>query len=604
MISRHDLRRAWALLDAHERRNALKVLALMIVAAFASAVMIGSVFPFLSVLSDPDLIDTVPLLHWSYQTLGFDSKYTFIVTLGLAAIVLIVLSNIVLILSTWANLRFSQMRTHSISRRLLAHYLAQGYGYFLTKHTGDLATTMLAESSQVVNQFFRPLANFISASLTSVAVISTVVLIEPVVATSVIVTFGLIYCGLMVTTRRYLRRLGQLRTESNSRRFRYASEALNGIKDVKLLGHEATYLDRYSHPSLEMARSQVAVSVLSEAPRYAIQIVAFGGIIIVCLLLLDPSGLEDRAALSGILPIIGLLAFAGQRLMPELQKLYSAITAMTYGGAALNRVYNDLNDSPSHRLVRTQPAPLGLKRSLVLDDVQYTYPNAERPGLRGVSLDIRAGERIGFVGSSGAGKTTLVDVVLGLLTPDSGAIHVDGTQLTSDNIRAWQRSVGYVPQDIFLIDASLAENIALGVPPEKIDAQRVEQSARAAHLHDFVMGELPEGYATRIGERGLRLSGGQRQRIGIARALYRDTDLIAFDEATSALDNLTEREVLSAVETLPGDKTILMIAHRLSTVKVCDRIVVMDGGRIADVGTWDELIRYSDAFSRIAGDAA
>ena len=233
-------------------------------------------------------------------------------------------------------------------------------------------------------------------------------------------------------------------------------------------------------------------------------------------------------------------------------------------------------------------------------DVSYRYPNAELAGLTGVTLDFKAGERIGIVGSTGAGKTTLADLVLGLLQPSKGLIVADGTPITEANLRAWQQSVGYVPQDIFLTDASISENIALGEPPQEIDEARVRRAAEIARIDAFILEELPDGYATTIGERGVRLSGGQRQRIGIARALYHDADLIVFDEATSALDNLTEREVMTAIDALPGDKTVLMIAHRLSTVKHCDRIVVLDKGRVVDCDTWDWLMANSATFQSIA----
>lgn len=598
-MTKSSIKKAWSLLERQERRNAFKVLGVMIVGAFASAAMVGSVFPFLSVLADPSLIRENDILGSLYRFSGASSDYAFITILGISAIAVIIAANLVLILQTWVVTRYTQMRVHSISRRLLAHYLAQPYEFFLGRHSGDMSTKILAEAQQTVVQFLRPLADLISGSLTVLAVVMTLIVVEPLVASVTIGIFIAIYGSVTAFTRRYVRRMGLRRARANEGRFRMAGEALAGIKEVKLLGCEIVYLDRFSKPSSDMAQAQIGVGVLAQAPRYAIQIVAFGGIIVLCLVLLDPQGLEEREALGGILPLIGLLAFAGQRLMPELQKLYYALTMMTSGSAALDRVHDDLIGGTDVRLERHVPTPLGLRRALELNNVSYAYPGAERSGLSDVSLIINAGERIGVVGASGAGKTTLADVILGLLRPQTGEIRTDGTAITKDSLRAWQQTVAYVPQDIFLTDASLSENIALGLRADEINQSKVERAARIAQLHEFTMTELPDGYATLIGERGVRLSGGQRQRIGIARALYHDADLILFDEATSALYNMTEREVMASIEALPGDKTILMIAHRLSTVRACDRIVVMDNGHVASVGTWDDLVEKSASFQKL-----
>jgi ABC-type multidrug transport system fused ATPase/permease subunit len=287
--------------------------------------------------------------------------------------------------------------------------------------------------------------------------------------------------------------------------------------------------------------------------------------------------------------------------MPELQKLYQSLARIQAGGASVNAVYDDLvNQLNDGRLPLSIPTGLGLSDRIVLDNVSYRYPDAKLAGLNGISLDINAGERIGIVGSTGAGKTTLADMILGLLPPSEGRIIVDGAPITDENLRAWQQSVGYVPQDIFLTDANIYQNIALGVPMLEIDQPRVRRAAEIARIDDFIRNDLPDEYETAIGERGVRLSGGQRQRIGIARALYHEADLIVFDEATSALDNLTELEVMSAIDALPGDKTVLIIAHRLSTVKRCDRIIVMDKGRVVACDTWDTLMTSNSEFQKIA----
>ncbi len=594
-------KKAWALLDARERRNAWIVLAIIILAALSSASMVGSIMPFLSVLVDPSRIREVPFLAWAYDAGGFETHYGFLVALGFASLAVIVAASLVQILRTWAVARFATMRVHTLSHRLLAAYLRQPYEYFLDHHTGEMSTQILAESGQVVQLFFRPAAEIVAALLTLIAIIAVLVWVNPLVAFIAFAVLGILYGATFLLSRQLIARQGQVRAEANRARFRLANEALGGVKDIKVLGREGAYVDRYRDPSQRMARSAVIAQVLAEVPQYIMQAVGFGGIIVLCLLLLDPDGLASGTALGGILPLVGVFAFAGQRMLPELSKLYRGITQLNYGAAAVDTVHRDLSTKTADvALPLRPPAPLGLKNTLALDRVTYRYPQADRAGLWDISLTMEAGEKIGIVGSTGAGKTTLADLVLGLLRPSEGSLVVDGTEITDQNLRAWQQTLGYVPQDIFLTDASVAENIALGLAPNEIDPECVRRAARIAQIDRFITEELPQGYETLVGERGVRLSGGQRQRVGIARALYHDADLIVFDEATSALDNLTEAEVMAAIEALPGDKTILMIAHRLSTVRVCDRIAVLENGRLIGLGSWDELMQNNVGFRKIA----
>jgi len=607
MIDLETWKKAWAILDMRERRNAWITLAVVIFGALSSALMVGSVLPFLSVLSDPGQINKVPALSWTFYTFGFADNYTFLVALGVASFSVIVVTSLVQIAKTYVVARFAMMRIHSISHRLLIAYLRQPYDFFLNRHTGEMSTQVLQEAQQVVMIFLRPASEFIAATFTVITIVGLLFWVDTTITLISFGVFGGSYGAIYALSRRSLKRYGYDRAKANSERSRIANEALGGIKDIKLLGREGAYAGRYADPSYRMANALVGVQVYSQLPQFAMQAVAFGGMILLCIILMDPIGLASGDALGGLLPTIGVFAFAAQRLMPELSKLYRSLATLQAGGAAVDVVYDDLmNKARSGSLPLRTPPALGLKQRLEFVDVSYRYPNAEQAGLKKVSFNIRAGERIGIVGSTGAGKTTLADLALGLLPPSEGRILADGTAIIDGTLRSWQQSVGYVPQDIFLTDASISENIALGVLPQEIDESCVRRAAKIAQIDTFICEDLPEGYATTIGERGVRLSGGQRQRIGIARALYHDADLIVFDEATSALDNLTEREVMAAIDALPGDKTVLMIAHRLSTVKSCDRIIVLDKGRLVGCDTWQALMAHNTAFQKIAqiSDAA
>lgn len=595
------LEQGWSLLSAREKQRAMMMLGLVVFSALTSALMVGSIMPFLATLADPKRIRDVEALAWAYRAGGFQSDYGFLVALGLASLFIIVAANALQIIRMYVATKFTTMLMHSLSLRLLQVYLRHPYEYFLGINSSEIGTQILAETERVVQLLYRPAVEAIAGALTVAAIVTLLMWLNPLVATIAFIVSGGLYFVTYYFSRKAVHRFGHIRADANKNRFRIASEALAGVKDIKLLGREADYAANYAKPSFKMARAEATAIFLGTLPQYVMQIAAFGGMIVLTLILLDPTTSSNSQSMGEILPLLGVFAFGGQKLIPELAKIYVGITQLTYGATVIEAIHRDLAaECTLPPLLRLNVRPLGLSRELELRDVYYKYPNSEGNGLAGVSIRIRAGERIGVVGGSGAGKTTLADVIMLLLKPSGGEIIVDGKVLTDDNARAWQRSVGYVQQDIFLSDACIEENIALGVPAGEIDRGRVVEAAGLARLDDFVRQELPEGYNTMVGERGVRLSGGQKQRIGIARALYNDADLIVFDEATSALDNVTEREVMDSIEALPGNKTAIIIAHRLSTIKKCDRLIVMERGRVVGVGTWDELLASNATFRTLA----
>lgn len=605
MIRIDVFKKAWWLLDRNEKRNAILVFGVIVVSAVSSALMVGSVFPFLAVLAEPQRIHSVDALRFLYSGFGFQSDFGFLVALGIGALVVIVLVNVIQMVRTYVMSRFIQMRIHSLSHRLLELHLGQPYEFFLDRHSGVISKLILAESGQVVSKFLKPVAESVASLMTILAIVGLLLWVNIWITVLAFLALGGVYALTFFATKPVVYRLGQERVRENGKRFRLVNEVLGGIKDVKTLGREAAYAKLYHKPSWRMARTLVSLELISRLPQFLVQAVALGGIILICLLLMDRAGFESgNNSLGNALPVLGVFAFAGQRLIPELSRLYQAITQLQYGIAAVESVTADLDTLRAAEACPQQPPPpLGLNDALRLEGITYRYPASGSGGLSDLSLAVPKGQKIGIVGSTGAGKTTLVDIVLGLLLPQSGRLVADGVPITAENRRAWQQTVGYVPQDIFLIDASIAANIALGVPKGEIDFDRIVRAGKAAQIHAFVTQELADGYATEIGERGVRVSGGQRQRIGIARALYHDADLLVFDEATSALDNSTERDVMAAIRNLSGDKTILMIAHRLSTVRICDRIIVLDKGRMVASGSWDELVAESSHFHALLNAA-
>lgn len=576
------------------------VLLLVVLSALTSVLMIGSIVPFLTVLADPLRIHTTEIYAWAYEFGKFSSDYSFLVALGFGSLITILGTNVIQTVRLYYVTKFATMRMHSLSLRLLNVYIRRPYEYFLDKNSVDLGSGILAEADKVVQLFYRPVAEAIAGAFTGVAIFILLLWINPVVAVVALMVAGGIYLASYVLSRKTVRHYGGIRASANRGRFRIANEALGGVKEIKILGREQSYISTYSPPSLQMATAETMAIFIGTLPLYVMQIVAFGGMIVLVMLLIEPTTLNEGGTLSELLPMLGVFAFGGQRLIPELAKVYTGITQINYGAPVIEAMYRDIEAE------RTLPAlptldtiPMGLKHTLELRGVNYSYPNTQKTALGDISFSIRSGERIGIVGGSGAGKSTLADIVMGLLRTTSGEIIVDGSTINDTNIRSWQRSVGYVQQGIFLSDASILENIALGVPIEKIDRARALEAARMARLDDFVSQTLPNGYDTKIGERGVRLSGGQRQRIGIARALYNEADLIVFDEATSALDNITEQQVMESVNSLSGNKTVILIAHRLSTLEKCDRLIVMEHGRVVGVGTWGELIAGNAHFQAL-----
>jgi ATP-binding cassette, subfamily B, bacterial PglK len=595
------IRKLYDLFERRERWQSLALFGTMLATAVIQALSVVSILPFVVLVARPGMIRENERIRWVYDTLGFTDPGHFLIFVGVGVLTVIAASNAIGALSTWLTLRFSWNKSCALEKRLLAKYLDEPYAFHLDHNSSKLTKTMFAEVQAVVKGVLVPLLRMVSQGAVVVLMLTTLLIVDPMLALAAALVLGGGYSLVYAMIRRGQARRGSERVEAGRRRYKVAGEAFGGIKDVKLLGREQTFLNKYGRAAGRYARANASNAMASELPKYLIETVVFGGLIAIVLYLL-----ASRGDLRDVLPVITLFAVAGQRMKPALKVVFGSLAKIRFHEPSLNVLHTDLiaGALPAEPVFSAAhggatPAPV-LRRDLVVRDLSFRYPASSEPVLRNVNLRIPHNSTVGFVGGTGSGKTTLVDILLGLLHVHEGSVEVDGVPITTTNVRGWQRSIGYVPQHIFLCDDSVTANIAFGVPADEVDHRAVERAAQIANIHDFVIGDLPKGYATVVGERGVRLSGGQRQRIGIARALYTDPDILIMDEATSALDNMTETAVMQAISALAGRKTIILVAHRLTTVESCDCIFLFEQGEIVTSGTFRELVEGSAKFRTMA----
>ena len=582
----HTFRKLLFLLAPNERKSAALLLVLIFMMALIDMIGVASILPFMAVLTNPTLIETNSILNDMYQIsslFGIENIQQFLFALGVLVFVTLIISLTFKVITTYAQVRFIQMREYSIGKRLIEGYLHQPYSWFLNRHSADLGKTILSEVQLVTNNGLRSLIELIAKGLIVIALIYLIIIINPKLAFIVSFSLAGAYCLIFYFTRGYLTLIGKKSLKNNQLRFKVVNEAFGAAKEVKVGGLEQAYIESFSSSAQTFAKTQASLQAIGQIPRFILEAIAFGGILLILLYIMRQTGNFNDA-----LPILSLYVFAGYRILPALQTIYQSFSQLTFIGPSLNRLYDDLKGLKSFKKNLDQGI-LVFDNKINLKNINYNYPNASRTALKNISLNISAKSTVGFVGTTGSGKTTIVDVIMGLLEPQKGTLDVDEKIITNQNLRSWQRCIGYVPQHIYLSDNTIASNIAFGVELKDINYETIEKVSKIANLHYFVKNELPEQYQTIIGERGVRLSGGQRQRIGIARALYHNPKVLILDEATSALDNLTEEAVMGAVNNLSKSITIILIAHRLNTMKICDIIYKIDKGEIHSQGTYKEL---------------
>jgi ABC-type multidrug transport system fused ATPase/permease subunit len=552
----------------------------------------------MAVVMDPGVLFKYPWLEKSLVLFNIQTQQGAVIGAGVLTVVVLAIGNIVTAANLWIQTHYIALARRELSSELFTGYLYLPYAFHVQRDTPSLGRVIGGDVESALGGFLASLLGVVAKGLSGLVLISLIIVVDPVVALGTVLVLGCGYMFVYRLIRARQVRLGAKMVEASLAVGRISLEGLSGVKELRVLGRESSSTVEYKKAFTELTDTQASNLLASALPRYVIEVFAYAGIVAVTLAFVIKG--EGTAAI----PSLALYALAGNRLVPIFQQFFAAAITIKYHTRAVESLEADLavvrqNPAP---LLADDASPLSFKNEINLSHLTFSYPTANRPALNDVSLRIPQNQSIGFVGRTGSGKTTLADVILGLYTPVSGSISVDGINLTEDNARAWRKRVGYVPQTVFLTNASVARNIALGIPEDQIDHEAVLRAAHMAQADEFIT-QMPDGYDTVVGERGVKLSGGQRQRLGIARALYHNPDVLVFDEATSALDGMTEDAVMQAVQTLSAERTMILIAHRLRTVQACDRIVMLEAGKIIADGSYSELAKNSIAFRTLSGTA-
>tara|TARA_B100000767_G_scaffold195228_1_gene182255 strand:+ start:1562 stop:3373 length:1812 start_codon:yes stop_codon:yes gene_type:complete len=579
-------------LTIRRRRQFILLLGLMLVSAVAEVVSLGAVLPFLGILVAPEHVFSLPIVKNVALAWGITSADQLVLplTVGFAAAALT--AGAIRVLLLWASTRLAFTSGADISIEVYRRTLYQPYWVHVARNSSEVISGITLKVGSAVGVLDQ-LLKLISSTILLVAILIVLLAINPMVATVAAVGFGASYVLITVMSRRRLNENGQRIASEQTQVIKALQEGLGGIRDVLLDGTQPVYSDIYQRSVRPLRQAQGNVMFLAGSPRYIME--AMGMVLIAALAFVLSS---QAGGISAAIPMLGALAIGAQRLLPALQQIFSAWASIAGNYASLVDTIELLEQPFPVEIMQPAPAPLPFQRDICFDAMRFRY-TADGPWVvDGLNLTLPKGSRVGFVGSTGSGKSTTLDLLMGLIKPTEGELLVDDQSISGNRVGAWQRSIAHVPQSIYLSDTSLAENIAFGLPPNAIDMDRVRQAARQAQIADFIENR-PGGYSTYVGELGVQLSGGQRQRIGIARALYKQASVLVFDEATSALDNTTEQSVMDAIEGLNSELTILLIAHRLSTVKRCDIIVELEHGRVVAQGTYDQLLECSPSFRRM-----
>tara|TARA_B100000902_G_scaffold157186_1_gene153405 strand:- start:1658 stop:3412 length:1755 start_codon:yes stop_codon:yes gene_type:complete len=580
------LKQIFFFLTSKERKKAKILMMMILIMAILDMIGIASILPFMAVVTNVDIVHSNLILNKMYQfskLYGLQNVDDFLIVLGACVFILFTFSLTFKAYTTYIQIRFVQMCQHNLSNYLVKNYLLQPYSWFLNRNSAEIGTIVLSEVGQVIGKGLSSLLNLIANSMIVILIISMLLFVNFKLSLIISLTIGIFYFIIFRALKSYLYKIGNESLHNNKLRFLTVNEAFNAVKEIKIGGLEKIFSQKFSAPSLMYAINHSLSLIISQMPRFLLEGVSFGSIMLLIIILIKQTG-----SFNTIIPIISLYVFAGYRLIPAFQNIYNSFTQISFIKPLIDKLYDDIKNLKFINITKDSGKDsdhVSYKKLIKLKDVDYNYLNTSRTILKNINIKIPIKSTIGIIGPTGSGKTTLVDIILGLLEPTGGVLEVDGKNITKNNLKSWQRNLGYVPQQIHLSDSSILQNIAFGVNVDQINFEAVIKAAKIANIHDFIVSDLPDKYQTTIGERGIRLSGGQRQRIGIARALYHNPEVLILDEATSALDNETEQVVMDAIKNIKKDKTIILIAHRLKTIEYCDIVFRMQEGKIVGTDT-------------------
>ncbi len=576
------------------------IFVLMMVAAVLEVMGIGMIPAFVAIVADPEQVLAAEWLQPLLNALDISSQQDLLKWGAVALLAVFILKGAYIITFNYFEARFIYNRRYTISHRLMSSYMQAPYTFHLQRNTAELLRNIIREINVLINIVVTNLLKMSREGVMTLSILIFLFMIEPIITLMVISLSGIGAGTFILLNNKKMKEYGKEEQKRHSEMIKAINQGLGGIKDARVLNREDEFIEKFRVEAFKTTRLMAYIKFIQQIPRPVIETTAVLGMLLIAVLLVW----QDRS-MSTIIPILTLFAMATVRLMPSIQELISMYTNLRYNLVALNPIYDDLKELEEYNTRfledRKNKGNLSLEKQIEIRNVSYHYPDSDEQAINNVSITIPKGKAVAFVGSSGAGKTTIVDLILGLLEPEKGEILVDGIPICKSP-SAWQRNIGYIPQSIYLADETLRSNIAFGLKEKEIDDEKVMQAVKLAQL-ETMLKRLPKGLDTVVGEHGTRLSGGQRQRVGIARALYHNPQVLVMDEATSALDNITEKQITKAIESLKGERTLIMIAHRLTTVKNCDKLYFMEEGRIIQEGTYHDLVNSNIQFREMALEA-